>query len=94
MSVLYRGDWIVMYQQHFGLKKRPFRATPTNADVFVGPQAATTMSGIKTALAISDAIVTISGPVGCGKTTLVQHALASIGGNRKIISVARSTKNK
>lgn len=93
MSVLYRGDWIVMYQQHFGLKKRPFRATPTNADVFVGPQAATTMSGIKTALAISDAIVTISGPVGCGKTTLVQHALDSIGGNRKIISVARLRLN-
>ena len=60
-----------MYENHFGLKKRPFRASASGTDVFVGPQAAKTMSGIKKALSADDAVVTVSGPVGIGKTTLV-----------------------
>ena len=39
-----------MYQEQFGLKRRPFRATATGADVFVGPQTAKTMAGLKKAL--------------------------------------------
>jgi general secretion pathway protein A len=78
-----------MYEQHFGLKKRPFRATATGTDVFVGPHIAATMAGIKKALSANDAIVAVSGPVGSGKTTLVARALESISDNRIIIRVAR-----
>ena len=59
-----------MYENQFGLKKRPFRANASGTDVFVGPQAARTMSGLKKALSAPDAVVTVSGPVGIGKTTL------------------------
>ena len=51
-----------MYKQHFGLKKRPFRASTIGTDVFVGPQIAATMAGLKKALTTNDAIVTVSGP--------------------------------
>ncbi len=78
-----------MYEQHFGLKKRPFRSIAAGTDVFVGPQIAATMAGIKKALASNDAIVTVSGPVGSGKTTLVTRALESIGGNSSVVHVAR-----
>ncbi len=78
-----------MYEQHFGLKKRPFRATAGGTNVFVGPQIASTMAGLKKALASNDAIVTVSGPVGSGKTTLVTRALESIGNNSKIVHVGR-----
>jgi general secretion pathway protein A len=78
-----------MYEQHFGLKKRPFRASATGTDVFVGPHIAATMAGIKKALSANDAIVAVSGPVGSGKTTLVARALESISDNRIIIRVAR-----
>lgn len=78
-----------MYEQHFGLKKRPFRANATGTDVFVGPQTATILAGLKKALTNSDAIVTVSGPVGCGKTTLVNRALETIGAHSIVVRLAR-----
>jgi type II secretory pathway predicted ATPase ExeA len=78
-----------MYEPHFGLNKRPFRGSATGNDVFVGPNIAATMAGIKKALSSNDAIVTVSGPVGSGKTTLAMHALESISGDRVIVHVAR-----
>ncbi len=78
-----------MYVKHFGLNKRPFRANATGGDVFVGPQTATTMAVLKKALGTSDAVVTVSGPVGSGKTTLVSRALAAIPGPRTVIKLAR-----
>lgn len=84
---------MIMYEQHFGLKKRPFRANATGTDVFVGPHIAATMSGIRKALSANDAMVAVSGPVGSGKTTLVNRALESIGASPKIIRVARMRLN-
>ncbi len=78
-----------MYEQHFGLKNRPFRVTATGPDVFVGPQTAKTMAGLKKALQPSDAIVTVTGDVGVGKTTLVHRALNALGTSRVIITVGR-----
>ena len=78
-----------MYAKHFGLKKRPFRANAIGTDVFVGPHIATTMAGLKKALTASDAIVSISGPVGSGKTTLVTRALDSLGKKHKTVLLAR-----
>ena len=78
-----------MYEQHFGLKKRPFRAKATGTDVFVGPQTATTMAGLKKALVASDAVASVSGPVGSGKTTLVLKALDSMAGQNKVIRIGR-----
>ena len=78
-----------MYVQHFGLKSRPFRTSATGPDVFVGPQTAKTMAGLKKALDVPDAVVTVTGPVGVGKTTLVYRALNALGDSRVIISVGR-----
>ncbi|MDH5500716.1 MAG: AAA family ATPase [Gammaproteobacteria bacterium] len=78
-----------MYEQEFGLKKRPFRASASGTDVFVGPQTATILAGLKKALAADDAIVTVAGPIGSGKTTLVNRALESMGTNCKVIRLAR-----
>ena len=78
-----------MYENHFGLKKRPFRASASGTDVFVGPQAAKTMSGIKKALSADDAVVTVSGPVGIGKTTLVNRALEGLPGGSSVLHIGR-----
>jgi type II secretory pathway predicted ATPase ExeA len=78
-----------MYETHFGLKKRPFRALAAGGDVFVGPQTAAIMAGLKKALAAQDSIVVVSGPIGIGKTTLVRHALRAIGDKQFVISVGR-----
>ena len=78
-----------MYETQFGLTKRPFRALPTGGDVFVGPQTAAAMAGLKKALATPDAIVSVTGPVGVGKTTTVRRALEAIGNNQVIVTVGR-----
>jgi len=82
-----------MYEQHFGLKKRPFRANAIGTAVFVGPHIATTTATLKKALTANDAIVSISGPVGSGKTTLVSRALESLGSGQKTVLVARMRLN-
>ena len=85
----YSASRTVMYETHFSLSKKPFRALATGSDVFVGPQTASTMAGLKKALTAADSIVAVSGPTGSGKTTLVRRALDAIGEQRLVISIGR-----
>ena len=78
-----------MYEQHFGLKRRPFLARATGGDVFVGPQTADTMAGLKKALSAQDAVVAVSGPAGVGKTTLVAKALEALSDTHRAIRIGR-----
>ena len=78
-----------MYETQFGLNKRPFRALAKGSDVFVGPQTAAAMAGLKKALASPDAIVAIGGPVGVGKSTVVHRALGAIADDQAVIPVGR-----
>jgi type II secretory pathway predicted ATPase ExeA len=78
-----------MYKNHFGLERRIFHGNVASPDVFVGPQVASIMSGIKKALAGTDAVVSITGPVGCGKSTAVSHAVSAISGKNAIVRVGR-----
>jgi len=78
-----------MYKKHFGLERRIFRGNAAGADVFVGPQTARIVGGVKKALSGMDAVVSITGPVGCGKSTAVAHSLSAISGKNAIVRVGR-----
>lgn len=78
-----------MYEQHFGFKRRPFRAVATGADVFVGPQTAKIMQATKLALATPDAVIAVMGPPGTGKTTIVNRALDALETEKLVIRIAR-----
>ena len=78
-----------MYEQHFGLKKRPFLAKATGNSVFVGPQTASTISGLKKALVSQDAVVAIYGPAGAGKTTLVDRSLDALSATHTTVRFGR-----
>jgi len=78
-----------MYQNHFGLKKRPFRASASGNNVFVGPQTAATMAGLRKALLTPDAIASVSGSIGTGKTTIVNRAVGAVGEQRLIVTLGR-----
>ena len=78
-----------MYKKHFGLQRRIFRGNAAGPDVFVGPQVAKIVSGVTKALAGTDAVVSVSGPVGSGKSTAVAHALGAVPGKNAIVRVGR-----
>jgi len=78
-----------MYKKHFGLERRIFRGNAAGADVFVGPQTASILTSIKKALSAPDAVVTLTGPVGSGKSTAVAHSLGAISGKNAIVRVGR-----
>jgi general secretion pathway protein A len=78
-----------MYEKHFDLKSRPFGAKAVGAGVFVGPQQAKIMNSLTKGLGASDAVVTVTGPVGVGKTTIVNRALESISPGRMVAWVGR-----
>jgi general secretion pathway protein A len=78
-----------MYEKHFGLKRTPFRADATGADVFVGPQTAKFMVAMKKGLTSSDAIVVVTGDPGVGKSTLVNRAIDSVGAENLVVRIGR-----
>jgi general secretion pathway protein A len=78
-----------MYEEHFGLKSRPFGAKAEGAGVFVGPQQAKIMNSLTKGLGAADAVVTVTGPAGVGKTTIVSRALESISPGRMVAWVGR-----
>ncbi len=78
-----------MFVEVFGLKHNPFRARTSGGDVFVGPQQANVVSGLKKALAAADAVVSVTGPVGVGKTTIVGRALDTISSQRAVARIGR-----
>ena len=80
---------MLMYEQHFGLSKRPFSDLVRGPDVFVGPQTAAAISGLKKALTRPDAVAAVTGPAGSGKTTQVMKALEALGPDFKAFRIGR-----
>ena len=78
-----------MYEPHFGLNKRPFGAKAEGPGVYVGPTQSKIINSLTKGLAASDAVVTVTGPVGVGKTTIVNQALHSISPGRMVAWVGR-----
>ena len=78
-----------MYEDLFGLKKRPFGSQTTGADVFIGPQTAGLVTRAKKVCAQPDAVVCVNGPVGSGKTTVVARALSALGRQHTVIRIGR-----
>ena len=78
-----------MYEERFGFTSNPFRAAAQGPAVFVGPQQAKVMSSLQKALDGSDNVVTVSGPVGVGKTTIVTRALETNSKHQLVAWISR-----
>lgn len=78
-----------MFEDLFGLTKRPFGSQTAGADVFIGPQTAGLITRAKKVFAEPDAVVCVSGPVGSGKTTIVARALSALGRQHTVINIGR-----
>lgn len=78
-----------MYEQHFGLSKRPFVHQAVGDDVFIGPQTATLVKRAQRAFEEPDSVICVSGPVGCGKSTIVARTLSALGWQHTVIHIGR-----
>ncbi len=78
-----------MYLQHFGLNSKPFGATAEGTAVFVSPRQSEQIKALHKGLGAQDAVVTVTGPVGVGKTTFVGKGLELIHPGRLVATVGR-----
>jgi type II secretory pathway predicted ATPase ExeA len=67
-----------MYLRHFGLSAPPFRLTPDTSCFFTGGDRGMVLKAMIYTLIHSDGIVTLTGEVGTGKTTLSRMLMTSV----------------
>ena len=79
-----------MYQDHFGLSRNPFQSIAEGEAVFEGPEQSKVIADLRMALTANDAVAVITGPVGVGKTTIVQRALEGTGPDRLVAILGRT----
>ena len=78
-----------MFESHFGLKSNPFGAKAKAGGVFVGPRQIEMIGRIQNGLRSQDAVITVTGTVGVGKTTLITRALEQMSPGRTAAWVGR-----
>ncbi len=67
-----------MYEEHFGLTRKPFQLSPDAAFFFPSVEHKRALSFLQYGLNQGDGFIVITGNVGTGKTTLVQALLADL----------------
>jgi general secretion pathway protein A len=65
----------IMYKGFYGLKENPFNVSPDPRYLFVTKQVEETVSGLMYGIETRKGIITLTGEVGTGKTTLVNRLL-------------------
>lgn len=64
-----------MYKRFFGLEENPFNVSPDPRYLFLTKQTQETLSGLMYGIETRKGIITLTGEVGTGKTTLVNRVL-------------------
>ncbi|WP_018719086.1 ExeA family protein [Arhodomonas aquaeolei] len=79
-----------MYHRFFGLEHDPFRLTPSAEMVFAHPSFKRARAYLEYGLMRGEGFVVVTGPPGCGKTTLVADLLASVPEETDIAQIVTS----
>lgn len=79
-----------MYHRFFGLEHDPFRLTPSAEVVFPHPSFQRAKAYLEYGLMRGEGFVVVTGPPGCGKTTLVADLLASVPEETDITQIVTS----
>jgi type II secretory pathway predicted ATPase ExeA len=68
-----------MYEHHFGLQSEPFALTPDPAFLYLGPDHAEALAGLRIGIESRRGLMAMIGEVGMGKTTLLHALLNELG---------------
>lgn len=83
-----------MYLEHFDLKERPFQLTPDSSFLFLSKVHARARAYMEYAVWNRDGFVVITGEIGSGKTTLINHLLSKIDNNVILARVHQTQLNE
>ena len=75
-----------MYEEFYGLKRRPFTKTPDPKFLFMSSAHEEALARLQYAVEERDLIL-LTGDVGCGKTTLTRALIDSLGEKHRIILI-------
>ena len=64
-----------MYEKFYGLAAKPFEVSPDPAFLYLGRHHRHALTLLQYAISESAGFALVTGEVGCGKTTVVQHFL-------------------
>ena len=67
-----------MYEEHFGLKEKPFSLSPDPSFLYFSKGHRHAMTMLEYGVKSRSGFTLISGEVGCGKTTLIRHFLKGL----------------
>lgn len=67
-----------MYEKHFGLTERPFQILPDPTYLYLSKAHSTALTLLRYSLQSGQGFTVVTGEVGCGKTTLINHLLEEI----------------
>src|SRR2546423_1306731 len=73
------GEQITMYETRFGLRKRPFPATPDSSCYYPATSHERALALLQRALADGEGVVVLTGAPGTGKTLLCHCLLERLG---------------
>jgi len=75
-----------MYESFFGLKEKPFNLTPDPRDFFLSEGHRESLSALVYGVHQRAGLVTLTGPVGVGKTMILASFLSQISERAKVAS--------
>jgi len=81
-----------MYEEHFGLKAKPFQLSPDVGFFFPSKEHKRALSFLEYGLSQADGFIVITGDVGTGKTTIVQTLLKSIDPQERQVATIVTTQ--
>jgi general secretion pathway protein A len=76
-----------MYEQHFGLKIKPFHITPNPDFLYLSTKHREAISCLKFAVMEDVGIILLTGDVGTGKTTLIRYILEGIKNDVEVATI-------
>ena len=77
-----------MYQEHFGLKRPPFKITPDTSLFFEGNQRGAALEALMYAIRSGEGIIKVVGEVGSGKTMLCRMLEVRLANDIDVIYIA------